>query len=72
MEKTDPIHRADDHNVDHYYQYLQANGLTPRKQGFGIPKPVTGNANVLGVAAQREGLPHIVSEISLPDVFRSR
>ena len=72
MEKSDTVKRFDDHNLDHYYKHLKNNGLVPRKQGFGVPPTVKGNNNVLGEEARRDGLPHIVSGISLSDIFNQQ
>lgn len=72
MNNKEAVRRTDAHNVDHYIKHLEANGLVPRKQGFGIPKSVSGDTNVLGANARKEGLPHIVSQICLSDVFRTR
>jgi hypothetical protein len=44
----------------------------PRKQGFGTPPTIKGDKNVLGEEARREGLPHIVSGISLSDLHNQQ
>ncbi len=72
MDKSDSIKRFDDHNLDHYYKHLQNNGLAPRKQGFGVPPTIKGNKNVLGEGARHQGVPHILSGISLSDLHNQQ
>ena len=72
MDKSNSVKRLDDQILDHYYSHLKANGLVPRKQGFGTPPTIKGDKNVLGEEARREGLPHIVSGISLSDLHNQQ
>lgn len=69
MDKSNSIQKIDDYNLDHFYNHLQQSGLVPRKQGFGVAPTVRGDKNVLGDEARRNGLPHIVSGISLSDIY---
>jgi hypothetical protein len=69
MEKSNTIKSLKQYNLDHIYKHLEENGLTPRKQGFGVPSSVRGNKNVLGNEARQEGLPHIVSGLNLSDIY---
>jgi hypothetical protein len=44
----------------------------PRKQGFDISSTTKGNQNILGEEARKQGMPHIVSGISLSEVFNQQ
>jgi hypothetical protein len=72
MDKSNSVKRLDDQILDHYYSHLKANGLAPRKQGFDISPTIQGNKNILGEEARKHGMPHIVSGISLSEVFNQQ
>ena len=72
MDKSNSVKRLDDQILDHYYSHLKATGLVPRKQGFDISSTTKGNQNILGEEARKQGMPHIVSGISLSEVFNQQ